>query len=141
MDCVINGLCSLHKHSFVNVWNYFWPIFCAFLTATTAYESAISLLSRTTRSSFSSLNGLPSSSITLTSEQISFLNAFCTLADWSWWSTSSHLPMNWCASSKSSISTATLGPATNQPRRALGLSVRPTAPPSLLMQALFCSCA
>ena len=129
------------RHSFVNVWNCCWPILCAFLTASTADGSAISLLSRTSRSSLSSSNGLPSSSITLTSEQTSFLNTFCTLAVWSWWSTSFRLPMSWCASSKSSISATTSGPATIHRRRAIGLFLRPTAPPSLLMEALFCSCA
>ena len=123
-------------HSFVNVWNL-----CAFLTASTAYGSAISLLSRTSRSSLSSSNGLPSSSITLLSEQTSFLNAFCTFAVWSWWITSCRLPMSWCASSKSLISAVPSGPATNHRWRAIGMCVRPTAPPSLLLQALFCSCA
>ena len=36
---------------------------------------------------------------------------------------------------------ATSGPAIIQRSRALGLSVRPTAPPSPLINALFCSCA
>ena len=124
------------RHSFVNVWNCCWPIFCAFLTALTADGSAILLQSRTSRSSLSSSNGLPSSSIMLPSEQTSFLNACCTFAVWSWWITSCRLPMSWCASSKSLISAVTSGPATSHSWRALGLSVRPTAPPSLLLQAL-----
>ena len=73
------------RYSSVNVWNCYCPIFCAFLTTSTADGSAISLLSRTSKTSLSSSNGLPSSSITLTSEQRSFLNAFCTLVVWSRW--------------------------------------------------------
>ena len=50
------------RHYFVNGWNCCWPIFCAFLTASTADGSTISLLSRTGRSSLSSSNWLPSPS-------------------------------------------------------------------------------
>ena len=126
-DCVINGFCSLHKTflsecldlllanllCLLNILDWRW----------------ISLLSMTNRFSLYSSNGLSSPYITLTSEQTSFLNAFCTLIAWSWWSTSSRLPISWCASSKSEISAATPGPATIHHRRALGLSVRLTAPP------------
>ena len=68
------------RHSFVNVWNCCWPIFCAFLTASTANGSSISLLSRTSRPSCSSSNELLSSPMKLTSEQTSFLNTFSALA-------------------------------------------------------------
>lgn len=82
------------RHFFVTAWNCWWPIFFAFLTVSTAKGSAICLLSRTNRSLLCSSNRLPSSSITLTSEETSFLNAFCALVVWSWWSTSSHLLMS-----------------------------------------------
>ena len=128
-------------HSFVIVWNCCSPMFCTFLIPSTADGSAVSLLSRTSRSSRSSSNGLFSYYIKLTSVQTSFLNAFCTIAVWSKWITSSHLPVSWCFFSKSSISAATSRLAIIHRRRAQGLSARPTTPPPLLMQALFCSCA
>ena len=67
-------------HSFMNVWNCYSPIFCAVLTVLTADGSAISLLSMTGMSSLSSSNAFHSSSVMLTSEQMSFLNTCCTLA-------------------------------------------------------------
>ncbi len=109
--------------------------------ASTDVWSAISLVSRTSRSVLSSSKGLPRSSIALTREWTSLANAAWTLVVWSWWRVST-LPPQWCCWSwNSSITLATSGPATIQRRRALGLSVRPTAPPSPLTWALFCSCA
>ena len=49
-------------------------------------------------------------------------------------------PQCWRPSRNYSMALATSGPAIIQRSRALGLSVRPTAPPSPLINALFCSC-
>ena len=68
-------------------------------------------------------------------------NEVWMLGVWSWSHMSSCLPESWLPSWNSSITQATSGPAIIQLLRTAGLSVRPTAPPSPLMQALFCSFA
>ena len=50
-------------------------------------------------------------------------------------------PQCWWPCRNTSMALATSGPAIIQRSRALGLSVRPTAPPSPMINALFCSCA
>ena len=63
-------------------------------------------------------------------ERTSFANDICTLAVWSWWCVSTLLFSGIADFSNSPITLATSGPAIIHRRRALGFSVRPTAPPS-----------
>ena len=107
----------------------------------TAVGPAISLVSITIRSSLSSRKGLPKSSIVVTRDFMSLKNDTWELLCTSWWSapwTSTSVVIE---ASNSLTSLAVSGPDIIHRRRALGFSVRPTAPPSPLTIPLFCSCA
>jgi len=105
-----------------------WPTLCARWTASTAPGGAtISFVSTTSRSRLSSSDEFPKSSITYT--DCTFLRkAVCALADWSWCFVSCDRFSGSAASWNSSMSLSISDPASIHRRRALGLSVRPTAP-------------
>ena len=85
------------------------------------------LVSRKSR--LSSSNGSPRYFVTTTIDRTSLANAFCALSVVSWWRIA---PLLGCMfASNSMINLDTSVPATIQQPRALGLSIRPTAPPHL----------
>ena len=138
-DWVSDGLCLVDK-SLMDIGPCCsCPSFSIWRKLLIIAGSARSLLSSTKRSLVSSQNGLPISPMTCVSKCTSLAKttSVCLVCSWCLQSASLVSDVAW----NSPITLAISRPDTIQRCKAAGVSVRPTAPPSPLTLALFCSWA
>ena len=135
-------LCSVSL-SWTNAWYCSNPIPCSFFSDSCTAGSTMSLLCKVTKSELLSKKGFPVSWITSASFDTSPLKFSWKPLLCSWWRSFDNLSSLMPSSdvSNSWMMRETSGPLTIHRLSAEGLSVSPTAPPSPLIIALFCSWA